>query len=206
MVDGRQTRLQLWAWAADVGPPPIFYRGAHGAAVVYVPNRQSFDGVGAWLRAIDQRGPEHVAKLLVGVSDGFREVSEGEVERYAEGVGVPRVEVREDGQSIDRAFDTLAALSASLASRQEPYAPLSKPGGHKTHDYWGLESQCPCCELTCYYCVGIASCGGCCGCGGKWTVAALSWFFTLPCWRKRRPSESPSADPSAAPAAIKRMV
>ncbi|KAG8222493.1 hypothetical protein J437_LFUL009596 [Ladona fulva] len=89
LLDGKRVKLQLWDTSGQGRFCTIirsYSRGAQGILLVYdITNKWSFDGIGRWLKEVDQHAPG-VPKVLVGnrLHLAFkRQVSQREAETYA---------------------------------------------------------------------------------------------------------------------------
>ncbi len=90
LIDGKRVKLQLWDTSGQGRFCTIirsYSRGAQGILLVYdITNRWSFEGIGRWLKEVDQHAPG-IPKVLVGnrLHLAFkRQVDQAEAEGYAE--------------------------------------------------------------------------------------------------------------------------
>ncbi|KAJ8678894.1 hypothetical protein QAD02_014681 [Eretmocerus hayati] len=89
LLDGKRVKLQLWDTSGQGRFCTIirsYSRGAQGILLVYdITNKWSFDGIGRWLKEVEEQAPG-VPKVLVGnrLHLAFkRQVSERDAELYA---------------------------------------------------------------------------------------------------------------------------
>ncbi len=99
LIDGKRVKLQLWDTSGQGRFCTIirsYSRGAQGILLVYdITSKWSFEGIGRWLKEVDQHAPG-VPKVLVGnrLHLAFkRQVAQADAESYAERQGMGFFEV-----------------------------------------------------------------------------------------------------------------
>uniref|UniRef100_A0A6U3RS86 Ras-related protein Rab-18 n=1 Tax=Ditylum brightwellii TaxID=49249 RepID=A0A6U3RS86_9STRA len=98
-ISGKVAKLQIWDTAGQERFRTIttsYYRGAHGAVVVYdVTSRESFEDVKRWFHDIERYSSPSVRKILVGNKidlNGSRQVSFEEGLDFASNLGIDFME------------------------------------------------------------------------------------------------------------------
>lgn len=116
-LDGVTVKLQLWDTAGQERFRNIvssYYRGAHGAVVVYsITDEDSFKNVKMWLGEIERFGNHAVKKILVGNKadlPGKRQVDFKVAQAFAEEHGLTVIETSaKEDKNVEQMFLALVA-------------------------------------------------------------------------------------------------
>lgn len=112
---GRKTvQLEIWDTAGQEryrSLAPMYYRGAHGAMVVYdITSKDSFIGAQSWVIELLRRAPQCFILLVGNKSDleKNRNIDNALVETYAEELKIKHILVSAKiGKNVNKAFEIL---------------------------------------------------------------------------------------------------
>lgn len=152
-VDGKKVKLQLWDTAGEErfrqnGLTNSYYRGAHGALVVFsLTSRKSFESVkNLWLEEFYHKSGSDTITVLVGNKcdlEDKREVDEADIREFAELNSMCWLETSaKDCTNVREAFETMAY---KLCESHEQYLSFesehSGPGSFTLHGAYGVPQQ-----------------------------------------------------------------
>ena len=120
-IGGKIVKLQVWDTAGQERFRTItcsYYRGSHGIMIMYsVEDRDSFRNIQKWHQEINRYACENISVMIVGgkCDEGRRVVSYEEGKEFADGLGLPFIEVSaKENINVQEAFVTLVQ---SISSR-----------------------------------------------------------------------------------------
>ncbi|KAL9968526.1 hypothetical protein ACROYT_G020633 [Oculina patagonica] len=153
-VDGKKVKLQLWDTAGEErfrqnGLTSSYYRGAHGALVVFsLTSCKSFTSVkNLWLEEFYRKSGSDTITILVGNKcdlEDKREVDEADIREFAELNSMCWLETSaKDCTNVQEAFETMAY---KLCESHEQYLSFesersSGPGSFTLHGAYGVPEQ-----------------------------------------------------------------
>lgn len=123
LPDGKTIKFEIWDTAGQeryLSLAPLYYRGAHAAAVVYdITNPDSFKKAKYWIKELQKNTNGSIVMILVGNKTDLadqREVSEQEAREFADSTGMLFVETSaKTAANVSEVFESLATrLSGSL--------------------------------------------------------------------------------------------
>lgn len=125
MVDGQPIKYQIWDTAGQEkyhSLAPMYYRAAAAAIVVYdITRAATFNTLKAWVRELQQMGPENVVIAICGNKNDLedrREVDSAEARAYAEEIGAIYIET--SAKANRNVHELFVDISHGLPPLQEP--------------------------------------------------------------------------------------
>jgi len=116
-IDGKQVKLQIWDTAGQESFKSItrsYYRGAHGALLVYdITRRDSFNSLKGWLAEVRENSKEMVIMLIGNKSDleNLRSTLLAEGQKFADDNGLLFMETSaKTNTNVDEAFLQTASI------------------------------------------------------------------------------------------------
>ena len=111
-IEDKKVKLQLWDTAGQESFKSItrsYYRGAHGALLVYdITKRSSFEHLQSWLEEVHRQGQKNMTILVVGNKSDLsdrREVKREEAEKFALENGLSYIETSaKTSENVETAF------------------------------------------------------------------------------------------------------
>lgn len=152
-VGGKKVKLQIWDTAGEEryrqgGLTNSFYRGAHGALIVFsLTSLKSFENMKKlWVDEFHRKSGSDTVTILVGNKQDLgdkREVKEEDIKEFAELNSMCWLETSaKDCTNVIEAFD---ALAYKLCESHEQYLSLpsetSGPGSFTLHGAYGMSGQ-----------------------------------------------------------------
>ncbi|XP_068700667.1 uncharacterized protein [Montipora foliosa] len=152
-VDGKKVKLQIWDTAGEEryrqgGLTSSFYRGAHGALIVFsLTSHKSFENVKKlWIDEFYRKSGSDTVTILVGNKQDLedkREVKEDHIKEFAELNSMCWLETSaKDCTNVKEAFDTMVyklceSHEQYLSFQSEPSSPTS----FTLHGAYGISDQ-----------------------------------------------------------------